>query len=159
VKMKLLLVVAAVLAVSSCASISLEDLEFHSYDSELDEAHRKQVWLNNRKFVLMHNILADQGLKSYRLGMTHFADMDHEEYKQLVSQGCLHTFNASLPQRGSTFLGLPEGTDLPDTVDWRDKGYVTEVKDQNQICVICIFAYYLIKNNKPFETTILHLKK
>uniref|UniRef100_A0A3B4GM30 Cathepsin L.1 n=1 Tax=Pundamilia nyererei TaxID=303518 RepID=A0A3B4GM30_9CICH len=142
--MKLLLVVAAVLAVSSCASISLEDLEFHawklkfekSYDSELDEAHRKQVWLNNRKFVLMHNILADQGLKSYRLGMTHFADMDHEEYKQLVSQGCLHTFNASLPQRGSTFLGLPEGTDLPDTVDWRDKGYVTEVKDQKQ-CGSC----------------------
>ncbi|CAI5696298.1 unnamed protein product [Oreochromis niloticus] len=142
--MKLLLVVSAVLAVSSCAIISLEDLEFRawklkfekSYDSESEEAHRKQIWLNNRKLVLMHNILADQGLKSYHLGMTHFADMEHEEYKQLISQSFLGSFNASLPQRGSTFFGLPEGTDLPDTVDWRDKGYVTEVKDQ-KICGSC----------------------
>lgn len=34
-----------------------------------------QIWLNNRKLVLVHNILADQGIKSYRLGMTQFADM------------------------------------------------------------------------------------
>ncbi|CAI5696301.1 unnamed protein product [Oreochromis niloticus] len=136
--MKLLLVVAAVLAVSSCATISLEDLEFHawklkfekSYDSESDEAQRKQIWLNNRKHVLVHNILADQGLKSYRLGMTQFADMENEEYKRLVSRGCLHSFNSSLPRRGSTFFRLPKGTVLPDTVDWRDKGYVTDVQNQ-----------------------------
>ncbi|XP_024662008.1 cathepsin L-like peptidase isoform X4 [Maylandia zebra] len=142
--MKLLLVVSAVLAVSSCASISLEDLEFHawklkfgkSYDSPSEESHRKQIWLTNRKLVLMHNILADQGFKSYRLGMTYFADMENEEYIKLVSRGCLGSFNASLPRRGSTFLRLPEGTDLPDTVDWRDKGYVTEVKDQ-KMCGSC----------------------
>lgn len=34
-----------------------------------------QIWLNNRKLVLVHNILADQGIKSYRLGMTQFADL------------------------------------------------------------------------------------
>uniref|UniRef100_A0A3Q4IB11 Cathepsin propeptide inhibitor domain-containing protein n=1 Tax=Neolamprologus brichardi TaxID=32507 RepID=A0A3Q4IB11_NEOBR len=101
--MKLLFVVSAVLAVASCASISLEDLEFRawklkfekSYDSESEEAHRKQIWLNNRKHVLVHNILADQGLKSYHLGMTHFADMvcvqkrDHSDFT-------LHQFSCYL---------------------------------------------------------------
>lgn len=35
--MKLLLVVAAVLAVSSCASLSLEDLEFHAWKLKFGE--------------------------------------------------------------------------------------------------------------------------
>ncbi|CAI5696296.1 unnamed protein product [Oreochromis niloticus] len=142
--MKLFLVVAAVLAVSSCGRISLEDMEFHawklkfekSYDSPSEETQRKQIWLTNRKLVLKHNTLADQGLKSYRLGMTYFADMENEEYKQLVSQSYLDTFNDSLPRRGSTFNRLPEGTVLPNTVDWRHKGYVTKVKDQKH-CGAC----------------------
>ncbi|XP_044223703.1 procathepsin L-like [Thunnus albacares] len=142
--MKLLLVAATVLAAASCATISLEDLEFHAwklkfgrtYSSPSEEAHRRQIWLNNRKLVLVHNIMADEGIKSYRLGMTFFADMENEEYKRLISQGCLGTFNASLPRSGSAFLRLPEGADLPVSVDWRDKGYVTDVKDQKE-CGSC----------------------
>ncbi|XP_061599005.1 cathepsin L.1 [Cololabis saira] len=141
--MKLLLAVAAVLTVASCASISLEDLEFHawklkfgrSYSSPSEESHRKQIWVNNRKLVLVHNVLADQGMKSYRLGMTYFADMENEEYKQVIALGCLGYFNASLPRRGSAFLRTDVG-DLPATVDWRDKGYVTDVKDQKE-CGSC----------------------
>uniref|UniRef100_UPI0037E941A0 cathepsin L.1 n=1 Tax=Semicossyphus pulcher TaxID=241346 RepID=UPI0037E941A0 len=142
--MKLLLVVAAVLAVASCARVSLEDLEFHawklkygrSYNSPVEETHRKEIWLSNRRVVLVHNIMADQGIKSYRLGMTYFADMENEEYKRLISQGCLGKFNSSEPRHGATFFRLPELSDLPNTVDWRDKGYVTDIKDQKQ-CGSC----------------------
>ncbi|XP_068607887.1 cathepsin L.1 [Brachionichthys hirsutus] len=142
--MKLLLIAAALLVMASCASISLEDLEFHawklkfgkSYDSSPEEAHRKQIWLDNRKLVLVHNMMADEGIKSYRLDVTYFADMENEEYRLLVARGCLRSFNASLPRKGSTFLRLSEGADLPSTVDWRDKGYVTDIKDQKQ-CGSC----------------------
>ncbi|KAI4803896.1 hypothetical protein KUCAC02_025543 [Chaenocephalus aceratus] len=136
--MKLLLVAAAALAVASCASISSDDLEFHawkvqfgrSYNSPVEEAQRREIWLNNRRLVQKHNIMADQGIKSYRLGMTKFADMENEEYRHLISKGCLGFFNTSLPQTGPAFLRLPGETDLPNSVDWRVKGYVTEVKDQ-----------------------------
>ncbi|KAM9777321.1 procathepsin L-like [Neosynchiropus ocellatus] len=140
--MKLLLVVAAVLALAN--SLSLEELEFHawklkfgkSYGSPSEEVQRMKVWLDNRKFVIVHNLLADQGLKSYRLGMTHFADLENDEYRQLVSVGCLRKFNASTPRGGSSYLRLPGLNGLPDTVDWRDKGYVTPVKDQKD-CGSC----------------------
>ncbi|XP_068194435.1 cathepsin L.1 [Antennarius striatus] len=142
--MKLLVVIVAVLAVASCASVSLEDLEFHawklqfgkSYSSPSEETHRKEIWLTNRKLVLVHNIMADEGIKSYHLGMTYYADMHNEEYKRLVTRGSLRSFNASLPRKGSTFLRVFEGTDLPSSVDWRDKGYVTDIKDQKQ-CGSC----------------------
>ncbi|XP_061651837.1 cathepsin L.1 [Phyllopteryx taeniolatus] len=142
--MKLLLLAAAFLAVASCASISLEDLEFHAwklkfgkyYSSPSEESVRKTIWLSNRRLVLVHNIMADQGIKSYRLGMTFFADLENEEYKRQVSQRCLLHFNKTIPRGGSTFLPLPHGADLPRTVDWRNKGYVTDVKDQKQ-CGSC----------------------
>uniref|UniRef100_A0A3Q3W964 Uncharacterized protein n=1 Tax=Mola mola TaxID=94237 RepID=A0A3Q3W964_MOLML len=140
---RMLMVLAVALAVASSSGVSLEDMEFHawklkfgkSYSSPSEESNRRQIWLDNRRLVLVHNILADQGIKSYRLGMTNFADLDNEEYKRLIST-CLRSFNASLPRRGSAFLRLPEVTDLPTSVDWRDKGYVTAVKDQKQ-CGSC----------------------
>ncbi|KAL6478430.1 hypothetical protein MHYP_G00142650 [Metynnis hypsauchen] len=141
--MKVLLTVAALVAVASTASMSLEDLEFHSwklkfgksYDSEEEESQRKMTWLDNRKLVLEHNMLADQGLRSYRLGMNRFADMDNQEYQQMF-KGCLGSFNESEIESATTFLQPVEGAALPSAVDWRAAGYVTEVKDQSH-CGSC----------------------
>ena len=43
--MKLLLVAAAVLAVASCASISLEDLEFHDWKLKFGETQKTLIRL------------------------------------------------------------------------------------------------------------------
>lgn len=58
-----------------CADVSVSGPPGRSYRTAAEEAERRQVWLSNRKLVLVHNILADQGIKSYRLGMTEFADL------------------------------------------------------------------------------------
>lgn len=46
-----------------------------SYTSVEEENKHKENWLENLKLVQEHNRLADQGIKSYRLGMNYFADM------------------------------------------------------------------------------------
>lgn len=57
------------------ATVTVPRFPGRSYSTPAEEAERRQVWLSNRKLVLVHNMLADQGIKSYRLGMTPFADM------------------------------------------------------------------------------------
>ncbi|MCJ8736602.1 hypothetical protein PDJAM_G00014450 [Pangasius djambal] len=137
-RMRVLLVVTTLVALASAASVSLEDLEFIAwkfkfgkiYKSVVEESQRKMTWLENRELVLVHNMLADQGIKSYRLGMTYFADMDNQEYRESVLKGSLGSFNRTKRHNAATFLRQTGGAALPDTVDWREMGYVTEVKNQ-----------------------------
>ncbi|XP_049320214.1 procathepsin L isoform X6 [Astyanax mexicanus] len=141
--MRVLLAVAAFVVVAGAASVSVEDLEFNSwklqhgksYDSEEEESQRKMIWLNNRKLVLEHNMLADQGLKSYRLGMNIFADMENQEFQAMFSH-CVKSFNETDSLCTSTFLSEEEDTPLPRRVDWRQKGYITDVKNQRS-CGSC----------------------
>ncbi|KAL7873636.1 hypothetical protein AOLI_G00127070 [Acnodon oligacanthus] len=61
--------------------------------------------------------------------MNRFADMDDQEYRQMF-KGCLGSFNKTKSRSASTFLRQAGGATVPDTVDWREKGYVTGVKNQ-----------------------------
>ncbi|KAL7861640.1 hypothetical protein SRHO_G00130810 [Serrasalmus rhombeus] len=141
--MRILLAVAALVVVAGAASFSLEDLEFHTwklkfgkrYGSMDEESRRKMTWLDNRKLILEHNLLADQGLRSYRLGMNHFADMDNQEYQARFTH-CLRSSNRTQRRSTPALLRQAEGVTLPDTVEWTDLGFVTDVKNQED-CGSC----------------------
>ncbi|XP_063040256.1 procathepsin L-like [Engraulis encrasicolus] len=163
--MKLCIIAAACLAVVSCASISLEDLEFHAwklkfgkvYESPEEEAYRKNIWLSSRRRVLAHNILADQGIHTYRRGMNQFSDMDEKEYRLTLHEKQMTSdFLKQMSEANALSAVQQGGAVLPHSVDWRNKGCVSRVRQQGP-CASCwafsavsaVESHTCIKHKKP----------
>jgi len=103
--------------------------------SDAEEHVRRAIWENNLKKVQEHNLQADLGVHTYWLGMNKFAAMTVDEFVKAMN-GYNVTMRGERTQDRHTFRFNPRLGDLPDTVDWRDKGYVTPIKDQGQ-CGSC----------------------
>ncbi|XP_028827503.1 cathepsin K-like isoform X3 [Denticeps clupeoides] len=132
--MNLLIITAASLVALTRAGGALQDLEFQkwklmygrSYNSPEEEARRKLTWLDNYRSILVHNVQADQGLRTYRLGLNQFADMNKQEYRKTHR---LLT-NSTKVHHGTEFTRRKWRGELPDAVDWRKTGCVSAVQDQ-----------------------------
>ncbi|KAG8173929.1 hypothetical protein JTE90_026972 [Oedothorax gibbosus] len=101
-----------------------------TYDNQ-EERARRHIWEDRVIAIGLHNLKADMGLVSYRKGLNKYSDLTPEEFSRQL-KGYKRKMNVT---GGSTWLP-PENIELPKTVDWRTKGYVTKVKDQ-QDCGSC----------------------
>ncbi|XP_022099775.1 cathepsin L1-like [Acanthaster planci] len=97
-----------------------------------EEAHRRSIWEDNVKIIAKHNLEYDLGNHTYRLGMNSYGDMTSQEFKDVMNG---YKTRANPPKATVTFRE-PQNVKYPDTVDWREKGYVTPVKNQGQ-CGSC----------------------
>jgi len=102
--------------------------------SSVEEDVRRAAWEDNLKIVRAHNLQADLGVHSYTLGMNKFADLTLSEFVALMN-GYNET-NSRPKLLGRKIYMYNPKIQAPDSVDWRDKGYVTDIKDQGQ-CGSC----------------------
>lgn len=101
------------------------------YREKNEEETRRLIWEKNLKYVTLHNLEHSMGMHSHDLAMNYLADMTSEEVLSLM--GSLRV--PSQWQRNVTYKAAPNQK-LPDSVDWRDQGCVTEVKYQGT-CGAC----------------------
>lgn len=99
------------------------------YASPHEEKSRLGVFRQNLALVAEHNAQPD---RSWDMGINQFSDMTDEEFSAAIlmdPQDCSATSSGS-------GLRAPAAADLPARVDWREKGVVSEVKNQGH-CGSC----------------------
>lgn len=119
---------------SHCSTTSITRLfeawcEKHgrNYSSVEEKQRRLEIFADNYAFVNEHN---EKRSSSYTLALNAFADLSHDEFKASY----LHPIptatsvgrNVKEPRPGELVR------DIPEKMDWREKGAVTRVKDQRQ---------------------------
>lgn len=117
-----------------------------SYSSEQEEAARFENFQNTLQTIAKHNADPD---RSWTMGVNQFSDMSDEEFDQKVlmdPQDCSATHGRSVLDKANA------GINLPEHLDWREKGVISEVKNQGHCgscwtfsTVGCLEAHMAIK--------------
>ncbi|KAK3094679.1 hypothetical protein FSP39_004824 [Pinctada imbricata] len=104
-------------------------VEFNRNYMPSEESIRRSIWEGHIRLIEKHNLEADLGLHTYRLGMNDFGDLSNEEFRQMMNGYVMRNTTSE-----NVFTAT--GNALPETVDWRTQGYVTGIKNQGQ-CGSC----------------------
>jgi cathepsin L len=96
------------------------------YHSQDERAYRRSVWQKNIEIINAHN--ADSTKKT-KLAINQFGDLTAEERTRLFG------ITVGQDHASSTHVVVPDDQ-LPASIDWRQKGAVTQVKDQG-VCGSC----------------------
>ncbi|GFW72852.1 cathepsin L [Trichonephila clavipes] len=91
-----------------------------------EDVMRRRIFFENIISALKHNREESKGLKSFRRGINKYSDLTHEEYMKYLNG---YRFKPDAIVNSTDWIPLVN-IDLPDKVDWREKGLVTPIKDQ-----------------------------
>ncbi|CAH0545767.1 unnamed protein product [Brassicogethes aeneus] len=94
-----------------------------SYKSLVEERLRYEIFTSNLKIIEKHNTKYAQGLTTFKKGVNKFADWSADEFLAFLKLS-----GPSNKDKSGEFF--KSNDTLPTEVDWRNRGAVTEVKDQ-----------------------------
>ena len=97
-----------------------------AYNALGEKERRFEIFKDNVRFIEEHNAVN----RSYKVGLNRFADLTNEEYRLTYLGRRDETPRGLRASRVSDRYSYRAGEDLPESVDWREKGAVVPVKDQ-----------------------------
>jgi len=103
------------------------------YKDETEFQHRLQVFKRNYDRVQKHN--SKEPKSSYTLAVNKFADLTHQEFKDIYLGYGTKGKSSPVPSR-KNIVHSPRNNSIPANWDWRTKNVVSEVKNQGQ-CGSC----------------------
>ncbi|KAG5676132.1 hypothetical protein PVAND_005983 [Polypedilum vanderplanki] len=108
-----------------------------SYETTREEEIRKEIFMDNLRKMLSHNLKQSAGLYSFKFGINQFSDMTFEEFLKINTEP--GSRDKSLEQNFNAIV-IHDLTSDPSnytSFDWRDHGAVTSIKNQGYKCGSC----------------------
>ncbi|XP_055297310.1 procathepsin L-like [Sitodiplosis mosellana] len=91
--------------------------------------HHFQVFVDHKHKIDEHNLHYENGIVPFKMGLNKYSDLTHEEFVERMSRHKPNIHEIDTDDKSSIFVAFDD-FQLPTSVDWREKGAVTVVKDQ-----------------------------
>ncbi|CAG0895101.1 unnamed protein product [Cyprideis torosa] len=113
-----------------------------TYENDAEERFRMKIFYENRRKIAKHNVFYERGNRTFQLGTNEYSDMLPFEFVKTMNgfKGDLDKKLKSDPNSPLQYLTTafiePLHVTVPKSIDWREKGAVTPVKNQGH-CGSC----------------------
>ncbi|XP_063728288.1 procathepsin L-like [Symsagittifera roscoffensis] len=108
--------------------------EYKSFEEEIT---RFSIWLSNLRYVNQHNLEASLNKSSFTTALNEYSDLSIYDVRSTMN-GYKYQKKLQMTEKpsGAKMFTKPAESKAPESIDWREKGYVTPVKNQGQ-CGSC----------------------